>query len=128
MAEQLTKRNTLEQGRAAHAYQSAKDTQTKEYRSAVKKLPMYIKTNGLGAALAFYNGKKDHHKKIYDRLSDWLCSETSVVKDFVTKGDLVEQLVSLDSQKYRAITVEVMAYLNWLRRFADGFKKPEETE
>ena len=54
-----TSRTKLEQGRAAYAYNAAKDGKNKlgnkdsEYKSYVKKLPMLIKTNGLGAAMSF---------------------------------------------------------------------------
>ena len=52
----------IEQGRAAFAYdcvneiaQSAEEDLKKKYKSGAKKLPVLIKTNGLGQSLAFIN-------------------------------------------------------------------------
>lgn len=119
-----TQRNTLEQGRAAHAYKKAEAQKASEdYRTAAKKLPMYIKTNGLGAAMAFFKSK---NPQLYNDITDWLRRDECVVKELIEWEkcqDLVACLVGMPSVNYRAVTVEVMAYLNWLRRFADGFKK-----
>jgi CRISPR-associated protein Cmr5 len=53
---------SLEQGRAKFAYECAsKGSQQptkKEYKSHVKKIPMLIKTNGLGSTFAFVKSKK----------------------------------------------------------------------
>ena len=125
MAQEPTTRNILEQGRAKCAYKCAsKRKDKKEYPQNAKKLPMYIKTNGLGAAMAFMKTKD---KDIYDDVSDWLndsdCTVRSLVWGNTSGADLLECLVNINSSEYRAVTVEVLAFLNWLRRFADGFKK-----
>ncbi len=52
-----TTRQKLEQGRAAFAFEKATEGYTehkKEYAQAVKKVPMLIKTNGLGSCFNFY--------------------------------------------------------------------------
>jgi len=33
---------------------------------------------------------------------------------------MVEKIISLESDAYRAITKEVMEFINWIRRFAEG--------
>jgi CRISPR-associated protein Cmr5 len=57
----------IEQGRASFAYECAngiakqqkeKSKLAKEYKSYAKKIPMLIKTNGLGATFAFVLSKK----------------------------------------------------------------------
>jgi CRISPR-associated protein Cmr5 len=113
-----TTRNTLEQGRAQHAFEKAKDAGDKEkFASYAKKLPMMIKTNGLGASMAFANAKNERAwKELFQAIEDWLQK-----KDYI-KNALLEELVKTDSAHYRILTNEVIAYLTWLRRFAEGFK------
>lgn len=118
-----TQRNTLEQGRASFAYICAQRSQSEDYRAAAKKLPMYIKTNGLGAAMAFMKTKSN---TLYTDVQDWLKKEECTVKPLLNWNqgtELSERLVNIDSSAYRAVTIEVLAFLNWLRRFADGFNK-----
>jgi CRISPR-associated protein Cmr5 len=48
------------------------------------------------------------------------------------KNDLVEWVISCDSNRYRYITQELISFLNWLKRFAEGMiedkdKDKEET-
>lgn len=126
----------LEGGRAAKAFEFVQNAQSQlpeknrpAYKAYVKKLPMLIKTNGLGAAYAFVLSKQDNspskkgyaYKLIYDQTKEWLESEN---KKFLLRGkenqDLVKTLTELNSHEYRAVTVEVLALLNWLRRFAEG--------
>ncbi len=113
----MTKTRTLEQHRAEAAYKAASDAgksnNGKEYKSFAKKLPMLIKNNGLGAALAF----AEHKKLCYKDISDWLKDKECPI-DF-DQHSLSQWLPTIDSQEYRAVTMEVMAYLNWLRRFVD---------
>jgi CRISPR-associated protein Cmr5 len=126
MSEQTkTTRNKLEQGRAKFAYNCAKGNVTDDYRQCAKKLPMYIKTNGLGAAMAFMKTK---HSGLYNDVANWLKEQDCTVNVLVwgtnsSSSDLIERIVDINSTDYRAVTVEVLAFLNWLRRFADGFKK-----
>jgi len=127
------KRTGLEQGRAALAYSyvdevciQSKDIQKdiqKEYKSYVKSIPMMIKTNGLGNTLAFAKSKSNKNtayqlilKQILGELTNY-----SMIPGTVTDEDkLIHHVISINSTKYRALTVEVLALFNWLRRFADG--------
>ncbi|MDI3535032.1 MAG: CRISPR-associated protein Cmr5 [Thermosediminibacterales bacterium] len=123
----------LEQGRASFAYQCAREgskiDRSKEYKQYVKKMPMLIKTNGLGAALAFVKSKSEEdktkksgyaYKLIYDQIAGWLKQDDKKLIDLSGDTDLVAAVISLDSSQYRAVTMEVLAFLNWLRRFAEG--------
>ena len=123
-----TKRNLLEQGRAQHAFQAARvgmkeKTYPKEYLSFVNEMPMLIKTNGLGAAVSFATYKNKASQLVYEQLENWLGKDDPKQLLGSNAGGLVEQLTQMPSTQYRAITVEVMAYLNWLRRFAKGLEK-----
>ena len=164
---------TLEGGRAKFAYECAQQALIevvdkkekpkkiedfggsyflpKNYKSYVKKAPMWIKTNGIGAAYAFILSKRAKEKKkekekgnhrpgtkenpknaydlLYEQTMAWLRSEG---KEYLLgekrDKDLVAALVELPSHEYRAVTVEVLAFLNWLRRFAEGLIEAEEDE
>jgi CRISPR-associated protein Cmr5 len=105
-----------------------------KYKSYVKKIPMMILTNGLGATFAFiYSKQKSYDSKknkkagekenpkngydlIYKQVDEWL------KKDYKQNNDdeLIQWIIDQDSQSYRAVTNEVLALFNWLKRFADG--------
>lgn len=135
MDKKPTKRMTLEQGRAAKAYRfaeaGAKLSKKKEYKSYVKKLPMLIKTNGLGAAMAFIfaKGSKNGLPKtsepwglIYSQIEEWLMEDEKCKRNLikVEKNRLAYSLTLMDSYTYRAVTIEVLALLTWVRRFAEA--------
>lgn len=132
----------IEQGRANFAYgkvlaaQSGLGKNDKKYKSYVKKIPMLIKTNGLGATLAYIkskikskseDGKFSEEGKvyglIYEHLTEWLKSDEKRLINI--DDDLVKAIISLNSAEYRAVTYEVLAFLNWLRRFAEGLIEGE---
>ncbi len=122
----------LEQGRAKFAYDCAskgsKIDKKKEYKSYVKKIPMLIKTNGLGATFAFIKSKSKAdagkagyaYNLIYDQTAQWLREDEKKLLDLKENDDLVMKLISLNSPEYRAVTNEVLAFFKWLSRFADG--------
>jgi CRISPR-associated protein Cmr5 len=147
----------VENGRAEFAYKcalSGKDIynkkteidhevfEDKNYKSYVKKIPMLIKTNGLGATFAYVKSKKAKDKEnkkagskenckngydlIYTQTSDWLISKGMITKE----SELIAQLVSekCSSSEYRRLTIETLALFNWLKRFADGLIEGEENE
>jgi len=108
----------LEKNRSQFAYgcvveANKDDNIKKDYKSYVKKVPMMILNNGLGATFAFiYSKKKDGnaYELIYKQTTEWLKSDKN----------LVEWIINQESQEYRATTNEVLALFNWLKRFADG--------
>jgi CRISPR-associated protein Cmr5 len=135
-------RSGMEQGRAAAAYKyaeaGAKLTKNSEYKAYVKKLPMLIKTNGLGAAMSFAFAKAkckevesfDNKEKIeqgsnpwaliYSQIQGWLKSDNVLFLELSHDKNLMKTLTETDSPTYRAATIEVLALLNWMRRFAEG--------
>lgn len=131
----MSNRTTLEQGRAAFAYDAAvKGSELKkntEYKAYVKKMPMYIKTNGLGAAMSFAfakgKGKTDNAwGLIYHQITDWLGKKDEKHLIEISENNLMKALINADSSTYRATTVEVLALLNWMRRFAEGLITKED--
>jgi CRISPR-associated protein Cmr5 len=109
----------LEQGRAAFAFKMAMEgfhRHKKEYTPAAKKVPMMIKTNGLGAALAFMYSKQGVLGSVLRHLESWLLNENETTRALFasTKGTgLVQKVTELDSNEYRIVTIEAFAFLNW---------------
>lgn len=102
----------------------------KEYRSIVMKLPTLIITNGLGQTLAFLKskGKGKENKaeeKIYQDISGWLLKNKHFT--WTCQGELIERVIALPCDKFRQVTTETLAYLSWMKRFADAVL-PKEGE
>lgn len=123
----------IEQGRAAFAYdcvreiaQSTDEDLKKKYKSSAKKLPVLIKTNGLGQALAFINKRDNGNIKLYDMIGEWLACKQLI--ELGENGELVDVIISKPSNEYRRITTETLALLNWVRRFVDGLMKDVEDD
>lgn len=135
----MSQMKTLEQNRASFAWSCVdfvdKDLDSneinniskfkKEYRSTVMKLPTLILTNGLGQTLAFLKSKgkgKDSNaeEKVYQDLQGWLTKPNIVNWERSVQGELIERIMAVNSGKYRFITIETLAFLNWLKRFADA--------
>jgi CRISPR-associated protein Cmr5 len=120
----MSKRKSIENGRAEAAFKYVQDVKdesfSSEYKSYIKKLAPLIKSNGLGNAMAFVysnNGNSNKGKAyghIYKQLENWLKEKGLIEKN------LLDEILSIDSRKYRYITRETMAILNWWRRFVDG--------
>lgn len=135
MTQEVTTLKGIEQGRAKYAFDAVKEINDEEskklkesYKSVSKKLPVLIKTNGLGQTLAFVKSKhakqdkpKNGYDKLYKQIGDWLRNESA--NQSVPSGELVEQIIQLNSSTYRQVTVETLALLNWMRRFVDGLMK-----
>ncbi len=87
----------------------------KEYGSLAREMPTLIQVNGLAQTLAFLKAKnKTHHQKMFQHLSDWVCQQLGL------QGDLLESVLAMDSQLYRRATAESLAFLQWLKRFAEA--------
>ncbi|HDD35698.1 MAG TPA: type III-B CRISPR module-associated protein Cmr5 [Candidatus Desulfofervidus auxilii] len=148
-----TKIQGIESGRAKFAWKCAKDGEKistkkdqidgewyedKNYKSYVKRLPELIKTNGLGAALAFIFSKRQKDSKkpknaydlIYKQIGEWLSKEDNkhLWSGCNNSGELIEKIISCNSFSYRALTIEVLAFLNWLKRFAEGLIEDQTGE
>lgn len=118
----------LEIERAKFAYNKVKEVgQDKDYKSHVKKLPQMILNNGLGNAIAFINSKSNGNSssskaygKLYSHIEDYLKKEGSLQQG----KDLMSVIVE-NSEKYLSLTKEILAYVKWLKRFAEGMIKDD---
>ena len=123
----------LEQGRAKSAYERADKVppQLKEkFKSHVKSFPMLVIRNGLGAAIAFLFSKGDKEQGVYrmvgESIVEWLKEDEKYtnygieINGELDLKNLSKKVTEINSPNYRALTIEILAFFNWLRRFADG--------
>ncbi len=128
--DQPTRQQSLQQKRATHAWAAIEKVPAgiqKQYGSLVRGLPALIQSDGLGPALAFLKakaaGKQDKpHMVAYNHIASWAQQELSAAN-----GDFLKWLLEQPSTDYRRATTEVLAYLNWVKRFAEakGWKDEE---
>lgn len=124
---------TLEQKRAKHALDQIKALQQDKpgnYVSYVNALPAAILMNGLGQALAteLASGKNDDdsHRLLANHVSGWLLSKEAHTK-YVSDGSrvdaawLLDQIVAGDQDAYLWAQAEAIAYVTWLKKFANAF-------
>jgi CRISPR type III-B/RAMP module-associated protein Cmr5 len=114
---------SIEQARAKFAWECAK-VRNKDYGRQVNKAPAYIKTNGLLNTMAFFYSKPGEGKG--EALTDfrkWLshsdCGLLPASED--TNDKMLDFLLLKQESDARFLihcTAEVLALLNWLRRFA----------
>lgn len=115
---------TLEQERAKFAYDKIRSVKGKayeeEYARYVKSVPALILTNGLGSTLAFYKSKgKGAYEELYNHINEWLNERN------LCNGDVLEWIMNTNSLKVLQATREVLALLNWMRKFAKAMLKEE---
>lgn len=131
----------LERGRAEFAYDCVKqaidilktdEKEKKNYRSYVRKIPHMILTNGLGQTLAFVCSKKkdgNAYELIYNQITEYFKSDTPArIKMPEGKNELIEWVISLDTYSYRYVAEEILAFLGWVKKFAEGMIKTREEE
>lgn len=117
-----------------------------KYKSYVKKITSMIISNGLGQTIAFVYAKRAKEKKdngvrispgsenypkngydlIYKQITDYLKSNSTARIKMENNTELIEWVISLDSYNYRYATEEILAFLGWLKRFAEGMIETEE--
>ncbi|ASV72886.1 CRISPR-associated RAMP Cmr5 [Thermogutta terrifontis] len=126
-------KKTLDQRRAEHAWQAVqavnpnkKDQEAKkkfeEFCRQAKKLPVRIIASGLGQALAFLKAK-NYAPKLLVALGDWVLDKRINPDSKKPEPDdmaLLKAVVEGDAEFLRWATDEVLAYLQWLVRFADA--------
>ncbi|GIW97295.1 MAG: hypothetical protein KatS3mg111_0628 [Pirellulaceae bacterium] len=120
---------TLDQRRAQHAWNAIQRVasemapgEQEEYAGEAKKLPIRVMTSGLGQALAFIASKAKEKKRglnqLQDDLTDWVLHGRNLPTQ---KPDSLLQAVCFgDAVFLRRATDEVLAYLEWLNRFAEA--------
>lgn len=141
-------RQTLTQRRAAHALQRIRAHEKAgkgtygNYVSYVESLPATILMNGLGQAAATLlskagrekirvDGKEterlkpsDPHYCLFCDIQDWLCGgdEAAPYRNARDVPDkLMQAITSHDERTYLRAQTEALAYLVWLKKFANAY-------
>jgi len=133
---------SLDQKRASKAWEfveeisSASDSDLKKkYGSLARKAPADIQTGGLAQTLAFWTAKStvaegkpkkaEHiaHEKLLGHISKWVKSDDSMK---LSQDNFLEWLIkTATTSQYRRATTEALAFLVWVKRFAEA-KLPQE--
>lgn len=129
---------TLDQRRAQHAWKAVeragKLQDAKDFAREAKRLPVRIKTAGLGQALAFLNAKsksdsEDYRGQLLKELGNWLLKERDLVpwpKGATDRDAVLQAIIGGDAKLLRRATEEALFYLQWLTRFSEAKFKPDE--
>ncbi len=126
--------STLDQRRAQHAWDAVeqaaklKEDDKKTFAREAKKLPIRIKTAGLGQAVAFLRAKKDKKKRededprirLLRELGNWLLDERGLESPSQDEDALIQAIIRGDADLLRRATEEALLYLQWLTRFAEA--------
>ncbi|MFZ5592364.1 MAG: type III-B CRISPR module-associated protein Cmr5 [Bacillota bacterium] len=106
-----------------------------EYTSRLKKLPMLIKTNGLGNVLTFLLAKGYEKGSpcwlLLDQIARWLTEEPSclpVTSKTSDAGQFIQEIIQQNSPLYRQLTKKTLALLVWMGRFAEGLLSEANNE
>lgn len=97
-----------------------------KYGTLARKAPSLITSMGLGQTLAFLRAKGNkkgwnEHIILSLHLSGWVVSQLG------KSGELLDIVRQESSEVYRQATAEALAFLGWLKRFAEAeFPEAEE--
>ena len=127
---------TLDQRRARHAWDAVARirndpkarSSASSYAREAKRLPVRILTAGLGHALAFLcakggSGKESANTALLRDVADWVLDKRGnpdSAADRPVPNALIEKIVAGDATFLQITTDEVLAYLQWLTRFAEA--------
>ncbi len=123
-----TRQRTLEQQRAAFAWQCVEAVKrtgfASEYGQLAREVASLVQMHGLGQTLAFLVSKRpdepgqvNAHLHLARDLSRWVGTqltgqELDDLRDWIVQSATVAE--------YRRATLEALAFLTWLKRFAEA--------
>ncbi len=126
-----SRRRSREQERAKAAWaavsrvkEQTSEELKKRYRSLATSASADIQANGLGQTLAFWKAKgydtgkakqDSEHARLFQDVSGWVGRQLNITGDLLTW--VIETATTND---YRRATVEALAFLTWLKRFAEA--------
>lgn len=121
----MSRQQSLEQKRAAEAWERVVYVRdhgqsfAKKYGQLAKSAPADIQANGLGQTLAFWRAKpkEEHSQALFKDVSDWVKKQMGLP----AQKTLLEWIMQdARTDEYRRATAEAIAFLNWLKRFAEA--------
>lgn len=119
--------NTMAQRRAKFALHQVleitknKDEKAKkEFKSFAAGAPAMILQNGFGQTLAFWLARDtDKHRALFGTVVKWLTEENSFLSQR-DKFQFINDLYSVEQEKYLTAQNEALALLEWVKRFASA--------
>jgi CRISPR-associated protein Cmr5 len=121
---------SLDQERASHAWKriehrSSHGETSEKYYQIARGMAADILANGLGQTLAFYQAravKEEHYKWLLADTSGWVKQQLNQwLNPGIGEGELIIWLVNTaNMEQYRLAKEELVAYLMWLKRFAEA--------
>ncbi|WP_372053176.1 type III-B CRISPR module-associated protein Cmr5 (plasmid) [Tistrella mobilis] len=123
----MTTTPSLDMLRAKHAYAAVKTVtgaQLVDYKRAARQMPARVLTNGIGQALAMLmrDGSSDaESQRLCDHLTAWLTDGTTPHPfPLAANKKLIEQLIAGNQELFVWMQRETLAYLGWLKTFAEA--------
>lgn len=125
------RRTSLEQQRACFAWECISNVKghpfAAEYARLAKSVPAQIQVSGLGQTLAFLRargydkgrpagGGANGHYRLLEDVSEWVCRRLGLQQSGLLEWIIMEA----STEGYRRATAEAMAFLIWLKRFAEA--------
>jgi CRISPR-associated protein Cmr5 len=125
MSTPTTRQRTLEQQRAAYAWQCVEAVRrtdfASEYGQLARQVASLVQMHGLGQTLAFLaakaKDKQNEHQQLALDLSRWVGKQLTGQEQNDLRG-WIAQTASV--AEYRRATLEALAFLTWLKRFAEA--------
>lgn len=129
----MSQQRSLEQERAAAAWECVRQVAGRGskfadgYGRLARSAPADIQANGLGQTLAFLRAKgskdgqpkpNDPHWQLQEDLSQWVMKRLQCTHGKELLGWIMAEGTSTDD--YRRATAEAVAFLVWLKRFAEA--------
>lgn len=125
----MSRLRSLEQERARFAWEriiAAKKRNNdfaQKYGQLARSAAADVQTNGLAQTLAFWKAKgkgkqDDEHQVIYQDVSEWVLNRIGVSKVKELLPWIMHE--GTTTNQYRQATAEAMAFLQWLKRFAEA--------
>jgi len=117
----MSRQRSLEQERAKAGWEKVAAVKGQSYAGKYGQLARGaaadIQANGLGQTLAFWKAKgESHHRALLNHVSEWVKGQIGF-----SDGDLLQWIISTaDTDGYRRATAEAIAFLIWLKRFAEA--------
>jgi CRISPR-associated protein Cmr5 len=124
----MSETETPDEQRAADAravIQAVAEQQDPRFAAQLQKLPPRILAAGLGQALAFLHARGDA-PALVAALDRWLLKRRP--KGATESESLLERIIYGNAEFQRYATAEVLAYLAWLVRFADGQERTQDVQ
>lgn len=99
----------------------------KAYSDAAKEAWTLVRRHTAGPAISFFDAQKEArnataliYRALFQHLEDWLKSDLCLL---ASKPTHLLNFDKLSSDAYRALTIELLGYLSWLGRLAEGESK-----